>query len=118
MVRMDDLRDFYRRYLQRCNEHEFARLGEFVHEDVRINDGAGGLGKYIGDLDDAVALAPDYFWDLQHLLVDGNWLSAHSIDRGTTTSGRTFTVPEFTIYRIEDGRIAEVWGDFDLTRLG
>ena len=26
-----ELEAFYRRYLQRCNEHRFGELGEFVH---------------------------------------------------------------------------------------
>ncbi len=114
---MTDERAFYRRYLRCCNEHRFDELGEFVHDDVRVNDAAAGLRGYVTDLDTLVAAVPDYFWDLRHLLVDGSLLSAYSIGSGTSTGGQPVRMPEFTLYRIDAGRIAEVWGDLDLTKL-
>jgi predicted ester cyclase len=114
---MADQRAFYRRYLGRCNEHGFAGLGEFVHDDVRVNDAAAGLEAYAEGLAAVVAAVPDYAWELRHLLVDGSWLSAHLVGRGTAPDGRPITMPEFAIYRLDAGRIAEVWGDLDRTRL-
>lgn len=32
-----ELEAFYRRYLQRCNEHRFDELGEFVERNVEVN---------------------------------------------------------------------------------
>jgi predicted ester cyclase len=84
-----ELEAFYRRYLQRCNEHRFDELGEFVDENVEVNG-----------------------------LVDGCWLSAHLVDTGTTPTGRSIDIQEFAIYRVAGGRIIEVWGDLDRIRLG
>jgi aspartyl-tRNA synthetase len=68
---------------------------------------------------------PDYRWDLSHLLVDGDWIAAHFADTGTHSdtafgvpaTGRTIRTQEFAFYRIEVGKIAEVWvtaDDLDL----
>lgn len=113
-----DLEAFYRRYLQRCNEHRFEALGEFVDENVVVNDAVHGLRAYAAGLAGVSDAFPDFHWDLRRLLVDGCWLSARLIDTGTTRAGRALTLQEFATYRIEDGRIAAVWGDLEAVRLG
>jgi predicted ester cyclase len=113
-----ELDAFYRRYLQRCNEHRFDELSEFVHENVEVNGEVLGLREYGQGLAEVVEAFPDFHWDLQHLLVDGCWLSARLIDTGTTSDGRSVTLQEFSMYRIADGRIAASWGDLERNRLG
>ncbi|MGI8723607.1 MAG: ester cyclase [Geodermatophilaceae bacterium] len=108
---------WYRRYLQRCNEHDFDRLDEFVAPDVEVNGAAPGLSTYVRGLRDVVNAFPDYHWGLRHLFVDGAWLSAHFVDTGThrgpflgiLPTGRAVRTQEFAIYRIEDAKIADVW---------
>ncbi len=51
---------FYERYLQRCNEHRFAELGEFVADDV--NGPSEGLQGYAEGLKAVVSGFPDYRW--------------------------------------------------------
>jgi predicted ester cyclase len=111
------LESSYRRYLQRCNEHGFAELEEFVADDVEVNGTVRGLSGYADGLSAVAEAYPDFHWDLRHLLVDGCWLSAHLLDTGTTPDGRPVRTQEFAIYRVDRGRIAEVWGDLDHTRL-
>jgi predicted ester cyclase len=113
------LAEFYRRYLARCNEHRFTELGEFVDEDVRVNDSPQGLGRYGAGLSDLVEAFPDFRWDLRHLLVDGNRLCAHLSDTGThagrflgvPATGQRISASEFAVYRLERGKIVEVFGD-------
>jgi predicted ester cyclase len=64
-----------------------------------------------------VESVPDNHWELRHLLVDGCWLSAHLVDTGTTAAEQSISMQEFATYRVADGRIAQVWGDLDRTRL-
>jgi predicted ester cyclase len=112
---------FYRRYLQRCNEYRFDELGEFVDHDVRVNGAPMGLAGYAAGLRSVIDAFPDYHWELQHLLVDGDWLSAHLVDTGTHTgtfldlppTGRVISAQEFAVYHLADGKIAEAWGDLD-----
>jgi predicted ester cyclase len=110
---------FYRRYLRRCNDHRFEELDEFVAEEVRVNGVAQDLDRYAAGLRAVVEAFPDYHWDLQRLLVDGDWLSAHLTGTGTHTgtfrgipaTSRTISTQELAIYRLDSGRIVESWGD-------
>jgi predicted ester cyclase len=114
-----ELKAFYRRYLARCNAHRFDQLDEFVDEAVRVNDAPHGPGRYRTGLRELVEAFPDFHWDLRHLLVDGNWLCAHLTDTGTHTgtflgvpaTGRTISAAELAVYRVDRGKIVEVWGD-------
>jgi predicted ester cyclase len=112
-----ELEAFYRRYLHRCNEHRFDDLGQFVAGDVVVNDVPLSLREYAEGLAEIVQAIPDYHWDLRHVLIDGCWLSAHLLDSGTTTAGRPVSIQELALYRVAGGRIVEVWGDLNRTRL-
>jgi predicted ester cyclase len=119
MSRRAELTAFYRQYLQCCNERRFEELGEFVHEDVRVDDTQQSLEQYVAGLRAVVEAFPDYHWDLRRLLVEGDWLSAHLTDTGThggaflgvPATGRKISVQELAMYRVAGGRIVESWGD-------
>jgi predicted ester cyclase len=110
---------FYRRYLARCNDHRFEELDEFVDENVRVNGTTQGRASYVAGLRAVVEAFPDYHWDLEHLLVDGSWLSAQLTDTGThvgtflgvPATGREISAQELAMYRVDRGRIVESWGD-------
>jgi predicted ester cyclase len=117
---MDDrsrLESFYRHYNELCNEHRFDRLGDFVAVDVAVNGEIQGLDAYVAGLEAVVRAFPDYRWNLRHLLVDSPWISAHFLDTGThrgtflgvAATGRTVGIQEFATYRVDAGRIVEVW---------
>ena len=120
MEPLDDragVESFYRRYNELCNDHRFDRLGDFVAADVEVNGEVQGLTEYVAGLADVVRAFPDYRWNLRHLLIDGDWISAHFLDTGThrdtflgvPATGRAVTIQEFSVYRLAAGRIAEVW---------
>jgi len=121
----DELGDFYRRYLHRCNGHQFEQLGQFVADDVAVNGAVQGLRGYIAGLQTIVRAFPDYQWDLRHLLIDGCWLSAHFVDTGThkgtflgvAATGRVVSTHEFAVYRVHERKIVEVWVTADNMRL-
>jgi predicted ester cyclase len=114
----DELAAFYRRYNACCNAHRFDDLGEFVADDVVINGTDRGLDLYAEGQRSVVRAFSDYRWELRHLVVDAPWIAAHLADTGThhatfhgvQATGRVVAIPEFAFYRVEDGRIAEVWG--------
>ena len=115
------MRDLYTRYIATCNAHQFELLGRFVAQDVRVDGTVRGLKRYVADLQGVVAVFPDYHWELQHLVVDGDWMAAHLLDSGTQAlafrdvapAGRRFVVPEFAFYRVEERRIVDVWARAD-----
>jgi predicted ester cyclase len=117
----EDLLVFYRRYLKRCNEHRFDELGEFVAEDG--NGPREGLIRYVAGLRAVVEAFPDYQWELQRLLIDGQWLAARLYGTGTHTGSfrgiaatrRVIRTQELVIYRTGNGKIVECWGDLGST---
>jgi predicted ester cyclase len=76
---------------------------------------------YAANLRSWIEAFPDVRWELRHLLVDGDWIAGHFLLSGThrgpflgvPATGRSVTAREFALYRVEDGRIAEVWGAVD-----
>lgn len=119
-VRMtaNGLAAFYRRYNDCCNEHRFDDLAEFVARDVVINGTEHGIEAYGEGLRTVVRAFPDYRWEVRHLVVDAPWIAAHVADTGThrdtfhgvPATGRSVTAREFAFYRVDAGKIAEVWG--------
>jgi predicted ester cyclase len=114
-----DIVALYERYLARCNEHRFDSLGEFVSERVGGSGASDGLAAYIDRLEDVTAAFPDYRWELQELVVEGDMIAARLIGLGTHTgpfggvapTGRRISTQELVIYRIADGKIVHCWGD-------
>ena len=108
---------WYREYLALCNAHRFGELGAFVADDVVVNGRPDGLAGYVAGLEAVVRAFPDYRWELEHLLIDGPLVAAHFRDTGThrgsflgvAATGRRVTTDEFAVYRVEAGRIAQVW---------
>ena len=113
----DDLAAFYRRYNACCNEHRFEDLADFVARDVVANGTERGLDAYAEGLRAVVRAFPDYRWELRHLVIDPPWIAAHFADTGThrgpflgvPATGRSVSTQEFAFYRVDAGRIAEVW---------
>ena len=120
----DELKAFYRHYIDRCNAHRFEDLSEFVAQDVEVNGHPQGLGGYIAGLSAVIAAFPHYRWNLRHLVVEGDWLAAHFINTGTHTGTSHGVTPprggvitqEFAMYRIASGKIAEFWGTAEKRR--
>lgn len=117
-----DLRQRYLNYLDRCNEHRFETLGNFVALDV--NGPGEGLARYITGLQDVVRAFPDYQWIVQDVLVDGDRLAARLTGSGThsgapfrgiATTGRRLRTMELALYRFRDGLIQNCWGDLGST---
>jgi predicted ester cyclase len=114
----DALAAFYRRYNACCNEHRFDDLAAFVAGDVTINGTDRGLDAYAEALRAVVRGFPDYRWELRQLVIEAPWIAARLADTGThrgsfagiAPTGRSVSAREFAFYRIDAGRIAEVWG--------
>lgn len=125
MGRREDLVTFYERYLAVCNRHAFAELRDFIHDEIRVNGRITTALQYVDDLR-ALGLAfPDYCWTLRHTVIEDPWLSVRLQTDGTHVgswlgrpgTGKRVGTHELAIYRIDGGRIAEVWATADNARL-
>jgi predicted ester cyclase len=107
----------YRRYNEACNAHRFDDLADFVHDELVVNGERISRAEYAEGLRAVVRAFPDYRWEIEHLLVDGDVVAAHFTDTGThrgewldvPATGRRITTQEFAFYRWPGVRIAEVW---------
>ena len=113
----EDNKALYRRYNARCNAHDFESLVEFVAEDVVVNGEIQGLAGYQEGLAAVASAFPDYRWQIDHLIAEDDWLAAHFADSGThrgtflgvPPTGKAIETQEFAFYRLEGGKIVEVW---------
>ena len=120
MTRREKLRSLYLSYLECCNEHDVDRMASFYTSTIKVNDvpmGPAGVAAQFAPLFSAF---PDWHWEMRHLVVDGDYIALHFTVTGThrgsfqgiKATGRRVTTVEFTLYRLEDDKFAEVW---DLT---
>jgi predicted ester cyclase len=116
-----DLVAWYERYLASCNERRFDQLGGFVDEKVTGSGSVDGRVAYVERVQAVCTGFPDYHWELQDVVVEGNTIAARLIGRGThdgvfdgiAPTGRRITIQELVIYRVVDGKIIGCWGDLN-----
>ena len=107
-----DLREFYRRYLEDLNAHEFDHMDGFINDRITLNSEPGTRDDVLAVQKADVDAVPDLHWELQELAIDGDRLAARLINTGTPVkewlgaapSGASFEIVEYAIYRVRDGR--------------
>jgi len=115
----------YRRYLACLDARDWARLGEFVAEDVRHNDRPLGLAGYRAMLEQDVRAIPDLRFEAEFVVVEGPRLAARlrfdctptGTFLGLPVDGRRVVFAENVFYEFRDGRIARVWSVIDKTAI-
>ncbi len=122
----------YRKYVDTVyNAHNPEAVSQFFTADVKVHsvapDVEGGEGtEYLEELARTLITAfPDVRLTVDELVQDGDRLAARVTVTGThkgefagiKPTGRTIKVANFAIYRIRDGKIAEMWSLVDTTQL-
>ena len=95
-------------------------MASFYTSTIKVNDVPMGPGAVTAQFAPLIAAFPDWHWEIRHLVVDGDYIAVHFTVTGThqgafqgiEATGRRVTISEFTLYRLEGGKFAEVW---DLT---
>lgn len=121
MTMRDDHVSLYNSYLERCNEHDFAGMTTFYAPAIKINGVPTDAGAVTAQFAPLITAFPDWHWEVRHLVVDGEDLVLHftvtgthrGTFRGREATGRKVSVTEFTLYKVEDGKFAEVWDLLD-----
>ncbi len=106
------LRDFYERYIEALNAHQFERMDEFIHESITLQSEPATRDDVIAQLHGIVDAVPDFHWDTRELAIDGQRLAARLINTGTTVktwlgaepTGTRFEIAEYAIYTVRDGK--------------
>ena len=68
---------------------------------------------------------PDWRWEIRNLLIDGDYIAGNfavtathrGAFQGIEATGRRVNISDFTFYRLEDGKFAEVWDLADMDAL-
>ena len=94
---------------------------DFVHHfaDPRLPSGIAGI-KMIGGI--IFSVFPDVHVEIEFVVQEGNIIAEHSVAHATHAgafqdlqpTGKQVTWTENNIYRIKDGKIAEMWNCGDL----
>jgi ketosteroid isomerase-like protein len=108
----DETRDVAERYLEAWNAHDFARLDELLADESCRRSVRGFL-----------ELSPNAKLEVRELIVEGDKASVLAIGRGTLENpppwlrhcaGRDWESRYVAMYRVADGRIADLWVQWNM----
>jgi steroid delta-isomerase-like uncharacterized protein len=123
----DDNKALVRRYLSAFNEQDHDTLSDLLAEDVvehGIHEELHGVDAIIDFLEAHFEAFPDYSGETEAMVAEGDTVAVRYTTSGTHTdeyrdvepTGHTVEWSGMAMYRIEDGRIAEIW--LEENRLG
>ena len=125
-----------RRMTEAINERDFDALDTLVAADVKRHSAATpgvvvtNLEEFKAFLHQDLSSVPDARMEIEQIFACGDRVAARIVYRGTQSgpmgpfppSGKQMEIPFLSILRIEDGKIAEIWAEWDnlaaLTQLG
>lgn len=116
-----DLSDVYRGYIACLNEQDWARLGQFVHEEACHNAKRVGVSGYRAMLERDFDEIPDLRFDIQLLVSDPPFIASRlAFDctpkgefLGLPVNGKRVTFTENVFYEFRDGKILNVLSTVD-----
>ncbi|WP_152039359.1 ester cyclase [Salinigranum salinum] len=120
-------KDLVRRYLNAFNDRDHETLAELLAEDVvehGVHDELHGVDEIVDFLQAHFEVFPDYSGTTEAMVAEGDTVAVryrvsgtHSEEyRDVDPTGHTVEWTGMAMYRIEDGRIAEIW--LEENRLG
>jgi predicted ester cyclase len=116
----EENRSLYLSYLEFCNKHDVDGMASFYTSTIKVNDVAMDAAAVAAQFPPLFSAFPDWHWEMRHVVADGDYIALHFTVTGThrgsfqgiKATGRLVISMEFTLYRVEGAKFAEVW---DLT---
>ncbi|MCU4745276.1 MULTISPECIES: ester cyclase [Streptomyces] len=120
-----DLREFYDRYCEALNAHEFDRMDEFVNESILSHGEPATRADVVAALKSITDAVPDMRWEIKEVAIHGETLACHCVNHGTPTkewlgvapTGAPIEIDEFALYRIRDGKFVQMSNVHDVEAL-
>jgi predicted ester cyclase len=117
----DGLSAIYRSYIACLNQQDWAKLGQFVHEEVHYNGELIRLSGYRAMLEQDFRAIPDLHFDIRLLISESPRLASRlSFDCrpkgllfGLPVNGKRVSFAENVFYEFRDQRIEQVWSVID-----
>jgi predicted ester cyclase len=118
---VEDLQDRYRAYIDCLNRQDWARLGDYVDDEVIHNDRPFGLLGYRQMLEGNFADIPDLRFTIDFLVADPPHVASRlNFDctpkaefLGLPVNGRSVSFTENVFYQFANGKITRVWSIVD-----
>lgn len=119
---MSDLETRFRQYLACCNDRRFDEFPAYVHDPIQFNGTETPLAEYVATIRSNIEAFPDFHWEIQDLIANGDTVAVRLRDTGTQRgewlglppSGQTMTTEEFAFYRWDHDRITAMWFVLDV----
>lgn len=116
-----DLSTIYRNYIACLNQQDWARLEQFVLDDVHYNGQRIGLANYRKMLEKDFREIPDLHFDIQLLMSDPPHIASRlrfdctPVGKflGLPVNGKRVSFTENVFYEFRRDRIANVWSVID-----
>lgn len=122
----EELRAFYQGYIDLANKREYHRMAEFAHDELILNGTPVKRDDMVAEFHKHTDAVPDFHWDIQDIIVQGDRIAARLVDTGTpiapwngfAPTGASVKFEEVGFYQIVDGRFKTMWYlmDVDLIR--
>jgi predicted ester cyclase len=117
MSQRDENRSLYLSYHEHCNGHDSDRMASFYTSPIKVNGVSLDPAVVAAQFPPLFSAFPDWHWEILNLVVDGDYIVGRFAGTGThraafqgiEATGRRVTISEFTLYRVENGKFAEVW---------
>ena len=111
----------YRGYLACLNDQDWARLGEFIHENAIHNGKELGLPGYRAMLVKDFEEIPDLHFNAEMLLCDPPFIGCRIVFQcspkgaffGLPINGKRVKFAEHVFYKFHEDKIVEVWSVID-----
>lgn len=121
----DSYRSLYQSYLEFCNEHDFDSMASFYTSTITVNGVPMDPATVTEQFAPLISAFPDWHWEIDHFVADDDTIVVHFTVTGThrgtfqgiEATGRRVSFSEFTLYRLEEGKFAEVWDLLDMHAL-
>ena len=129
-------KEIVERFIEISNEANWAQLEEVVAHDLKRHSAATAgepvksLAQFIALQEGFMTTFPDQHVKLDHMIAEGDHVAIRAtytgIQRGPRgdfpATGKTVSGPFIAFFRIESGKIAEIWVEWDnvvmLSQLG
>jgi len=129
-------REIVKRFIEISNNGNWEQLAEVVASDFKRHSAATAgepvksLAEFIALQQGFMATFPDQHVQLEHMIAEGDHVAIRAVYAGTQdgpmadfpATGNAVEAPFIAFFRVESGKIAELWLEWDnlgiLTQLG
>jgi steroid delta-isomerase-like uncharacterized protein len=120
-----DIREFYGRYVDAINAHQWDSIGEFMDDTVLYHGQTVAREAGVANFQSITDAMPDYQVELKAVTVSGDTVGSYAITRGTPVkewlgiapNGKPIEIEEITVYKIENGKFTQMSNVWDIDTL-